>query len=206
MTDNIKFWNKQADRFSKSGNNESKKLVEKSSEYLTSKTNLLDFACGTGQSTILFADVVQFATGLDYSDEMIRLATKNKKENTNFITGSLDHDMLTKNSYDVIVAFNVLHLIADLELVSEQVYKLLKPGGYFVSYSPCITEKKTLTVKLIKILGKLKIFPKVYPLTSEMLINKLMLKGYTKVLSDIKGKTIRNNFLVLKKEVDDDKE
>ena len=201
MSKGIKFWDKQAEKFNKSGDKESRKLVERSIPYLTSETKLLDFACGTGQSTNLFAELVDHATGIDYSEQMIRLASENKKDNTSFLTGSLDHKALEMASFDVVVAFNVLHLIDDVTHISTQIFDLLKPGGFFISYSACVPKKNTIMVKMIKLFSKLGLFPSFYPLTSTRLLNQLMKVGFDKERTEIDLGKIENNFIVLKKEV-----
>lgn len=201
MTDNKTFWNKEAEKFSRSGNKESKRLVEKSLPYLNEKDKLLDFACGTGQSSLLFSDHLHSVVGLDYSEEMIRYANENSKENVTFFSGSLDHSILEVGSFDVIVAFNVLHLMDDLKTVKETFYKALKPGGYFISYSPCMTNKKSVWVWLIQFLSKLKLFPSVFPFTADELIKELSDQNFSLVEESYDGDKIQNAFLVLKKEV-----
>lgn len=203
MKDSKIFWNKQAKKFSESGNETSQKLVKRSKPYLSETCKLLDFACGTGQSTALYADLVSEAIGIDYSHEMIALASNKSKKNLHFLTGSLDHPSLTEGSFDVVTAFNVLHLMKNLDEVLIHIHRLLKPGGYFISYTPCKSEKSTLLVNLIILLGKMGFMPQVYPLTIEQLKNKMHSSGLTPLVTTTEGKGFANVFLVIQKEAID---
>lgn len=200
MSDSKKFWDRQAKRFSESGNNESKKLIEKSKDYLTSQMTLLDFACGTGQSSVLFSEHVNQVVGLDYSEEMIKLASNNHFENIDFVQGTLDHESLKDSSFDVVSAFNILHLVEDIDETIAKISTLIKPNGFFISNTPCIGEKKTMWVKIITALSRIKLFPQVFPLKSDELITKLIKYGFTCECVDIKGDKIKNVFLIMKKE------
>jgi ubiquinone/menaquinone biosynthesis C-methylase UbiE len=201
MSKEKNFWNREAMRFSKSGNQESIKLVQRSIPYINADDRLLDFACGTGQSTLLFSDTAKEAIGLDYSEEMIEYAKLNENPKVSFYCGSFNHPILQAESFDVIVAFNVLHLVKDLDKIQGMFYQALKPGGYFISYTPCLSNTKSLWVRLIELLSKLNLFPQVFPLRSKELIQQLKNKHFTLIHESREGQKIQNLFLVLRKEL-----
>ena len=52
--------------------------------------------------------------------------------------GDLDH--FEPGSFQVICAFNILHLVADRHATLAKIFELLVPGGTFVSSTPCLGE------------------------------------------------------------------
>ena len=61
---------------------------------------------------------------------------------------------LERGSYDVVLAFNILHLLEDAREAVERVFELLKPGGLMVSETPCIGEAGVILRTLLPIIGK----------------------------------------------------
>ena len=47
-------------------------------------------------------------------------------------------------AYDVVLAFNVLHLLPDLDGGLDAVWQALRPGGLFLSKTPCVAEMNPL--------------------------------------------------------------
>lgn len=43
-------------------------------------------------------------------------------------------------TFDVVLGFNVLHLVAVRDAVLQNVCRLLKPGGLFISKTPCLAQ------------------------------------------------------------------
>ena len=70
---------------------------------------------------------------------------------------------LKKKSFDVILAFNLLHLLEDTEAAMKRINELLRPDGLFISKTPCIKESRLLPMlvfvisKVIRI-GNIKCF------------------------------------------------
>ena len=60
-------------------------------------------------------------------------------------------------SYDAVLAFNLLHLILDRPSTLARIHRLLKPGGLFISKTPCLSEMNPLirvAVPLMRFVGK----------------------------------------------------
>jgi 2-polyprenyl-3-methyl-5-hydroxy-6-metoxy-1,4-benzoquinol methylase len=66
---------------------------------------------------------------------------------------------LEKGSYDSVLAWGILHLVDDRNLVVKQIHELLNPGGLVVSATECMAEKKTPITSLLSFLLKIGIFP-----------------------------------------------
>lgn len=59
--------------------------------------------------------------------------------------------------YDAVLAFNLLHLVPDLPATLAQIRRLTRPGGLFVSKTPCLVEMTALirlAVPLLRLIGK----------------------------------------------------
>ena len=60
--------------------------------------------------------------------------------------------------YDAVLAFNVLHLMTDLDDALRQLVKVLRPGGLLISKTACVAEMNPLipylAVPLMRAIGK----------------------------------------------------
>ena len=99
---------------------------------------VLDLGSGSGIDVLLSARRVGptgKAYGLDMTDEMLALATENKRkagaENVEFLKGEIERIQLPDNSADVIISNCVINLSADKDRVLREAFRVLKPGGRF---------------------------------------------------------------------------
>ena len=68
---------------------------------------------------------------------------KKKNRNINFEKATI-FDINEK--YDVVLAFNLLHLLEDPERVIQKIDEILKQGGRFISTTPCMKEQVLLRI------------------------------------------------------------
>jgi arsenite methyltransferase len=99
---------------------------------------VLDLGSGGGIDVLLSAKRVGpsgFAYGLDMTDEMLALAEANKAEagveNVKFLKGHIEAIPLPDHSVDVIISNCVINLSANKDLVLQEAFRVLKPGGRF---------------------------------------------------------------------------
>src|SRR6266404_4636606 len=97
---------------------------------------VLDLGSGGGIDVLLSARRVGptgKAYGLDMTDEMLALASKNQKksglENVEFLKGEIEHIPLPANSVNVIISNCAINLSADKDRVFAEAFRVLKPGG-----------------------------------------------------------------------------
>ena len=57
--------------------------------------------------------------------------------------------MFGKGAYDAVLAFNLLHLVDDLDRAIAVAVQSLKPGGLLISKTPCISEMNPLVPRLL---------------------------------------------------------
>jgi ubiquinone/menaquinone biosynthesis C-methylase UbiE len=97
----------------------------------------------------------------DVSSEMIAIArekaTAQACQNVEFSAATVERAPGSDGTYDAVLAFNLLHLIADLPSALAHVHRLLKPGGLFISKTPCLSEMNLfirLAVPVMRLVGK----------------------------------------------------
>jgi arsenite methyltransferase len=97
---------------------------------------VLDLGSGGGIDVILSARRVGpsgRAFGLDMTDEMLELATRNAAEagvtNVEFIRGTIESVPLPSASIDVVISNCVINLAADKAAVLREIGRVLRPGG-----------------------------------------------------------------------------
>ncbi len=97
---------------------------------------VLDLGSGGGIDVLLAARLVSphgFVYGLDMTDEMINLATRNAEKagvtNVHFIKGEIEDIPLPDASVDVIISNCVLNLVPDKARAFREIWRVLRPGG-----------------------------------------------------------------------------
>ncbi len=92
---------------------------------------VLDYGCGSADNTVLLAQRGGHVSGVDISPDLISVGAKRMAQHglkADFHVGSA-HDLpLESNSFDVVFGMAILHHL-DLGLASQEVHRVLKPGG-----------------------------------------------------------------------------
>jgi ubiquinone/menaquinone biosynthesis C-methylase UbiE len=166
MTANAAFWDGVAEKYSKQpvanpGAFEAKIAITKS--HMKPTDVVLDIGCGTGSLALRLAGSAAQIHGLDLSSEMIRIANGKAEAgsvgNVAFHVGPFDETFgaFGPESLDGICAYSILHLVEDRPAALEQIYRLLKPGGFFISSTVCLGES---WVPYGAIIGVMRLFGK----------------------------------------------
>ena len=143
------------------------KSRENTKKYLNGSNIVLDYGCGTGTTSCEIANLVKEIHAIDISSKMIEIAKRkavaSKVENINFVQTDIFDKRYKKESFDVILAFNMLHTVIDPQVVMRRIYELLKPEGLFISVTPCLREKMAflvnIQIQLVRILCKIGVIP-----------------------------------------------
>jgi 2-polyprenyl-3-methyl-5-hydroxy-6-metoxy-1,4-benzoquinol methylase len=132
--------------------------------YINISDVVLDFGCATGTVACSITDNVNEMHGIDISSKMIQIAQERaierKIENIYFSQSTIFDKKYKKNSFNVILAFSILHLLVDTEKIMQRINELLKPGGFFISLTPCLGEKAFLRTFLL-LVHKIGILPSI---------------------------------------------
>jgi len=150
--------------------------------YLRPDMEVLEFGCGTGSTAITHAPFVKHIQAIDISSKMIEIARgKAEAGNLNNVTfKQLDIEELSvpDQTFDAVLGLSILHLVKNREQVISKVHKMLKPGGIFVTSTPCLGD----TMKFLKVIAPIgKIFglmPLVKVFTTKELENSLTNAGF----------------------------
>ncbi|MFH1526570.1 MAG: class I SAM-dependent methyltransferase [Bacteroidota bacterium] len=200
-----KFWDRTASSYDKEEKKDEKiylQLIEKSKVYLKLTDFVLDFGCGTGLVSNEIANSARKIHAIDLSSKMIDIA-KNKAEkreifNIEYMHSTIFDSRLKKGTFDIILAFYVLHLVEDTQAVIQRINELLKPGGFIISATPCMGEKLLLS-RIFSIFSKVGIVPRIKSFKLYDLEQSLTDANFTIVEDDKLVGTSNQYFTVAKK-------
>lgn len=164
------FWDKASDNYDRTESRFEyihRKSRENAKKYLKPSDLVLDFGCGTGTAACEFADSVKEIHGIDISSKMIEFskgkAVFSKVENVKFTRTDIFDERFIRESFDVVLAFNMLHTVPAPQKVVKRINELLKPDGLFISVTPCLRGKMSFLVnaqiQLVRFLCKVGIIP-----------------------------------------------
>ena len=186
MSESDKFWDRKAEAYAKSSISDDGTYQRKLSEtqtFLTPDMRVLEFGCGTGATAVHHAPHVSHIDAIDISENMLEIgrgrASESNIENITFTRGTLSEFHADTASLDAVLGFNVIHLLPDRQTVLNEVARILKPGGIFVSSTGCLGNSYLRFIKLIVPLGKfLGIMPDVFVLTESELASEVTSAGF----------------------------
>ena len=129
-------YNKVADHFSSTRYAFNWSRVAEAIKKMQIKTgsNLLDLGCGNGRVIDILKSTGVNYTGLDISEELIKLAQE-KYPKEKFIVGDLLGTPFGDSEFDYVLSLATLHHIPSEELrlkALEEVHRILKPSGTFL--------------------------------------------------------------------------
>ncbi|WP_342078010.1 methyltransferase domain-containing protein [Yoonia sp. SS1-5] len=172
------FWDKIAPKYAKSPVTDQASYdytLGRTRSYLQATDRVLELGCGTGSTALLLAPAVTHILATDISGAMIEIARDKAREaNIANITFARTDDATPEPPYDVIMAFNLFHLLDDMQQTFAQTHAQLKPGGYFISKTPCLRQLNRnpkswlilvmvkLVIPLMRLFGKapaVRVFP-----------------------------------------------
>lgn len=170
MSKTKKFWDNASKNYDKTEERFQyihHKSRENTKKHLESSNVVLDYGCGTGTTACEIANDVKEIYAIDISTKMIGIskgkAAEKNIENVTFAEGDIFDENLQKESFDRILAFNMLHTIPNPENAVQRINELLKPDGLFISITPCLGDKMSfligLQIRLVEIMCKIGVIP-----------------------------------------------
>lgn len=170
MSKLAEFWDKSADNYDKTEERFERihsQTRENTKKRLKGTEIVLDYGCGTGTTSCEIASFVKEVHAIDISSRMIEIAkdkaAARKIENVDFAQTDIFDDGYEEESFDVVLAFNMLHTVPDPQRVVQRTIELLKPGGLFISATPCLRSRMSFLVSLqivvMRVLLKIGVIP-----------------------------------------------
>ena len=185
MKDQAKFWDWMAARYARQPIADEEAYREKLSRtrhYFTPGCRVLEFGCGTGSTAIAHAPYAGHIHATDISANMLAIAASKASgqglANISFEQATLAELDVESGDWDVVLGMSVLHLVPDMPGAIKLVYGLLKPGGVFVSSTPCIADMSTLFRFLAPLFRGLPFLPSVAAFSREELEAGLEYAGF----------------------------
>ena len=176
-------------------------------ELLGPDASVLEIGCGTGSTALTLSLFTGPYLATDIAPRMIALAKQRQaaspRPNLRFMVEDADataSDMA--GPFDAVLAFNLLHLLTDLDRALAAVAATLRPGGLFISKTACVAEMNPLVphliVPLMRALGRA---PALLCLNESGLVRALAGSGLDVIAIERHGSTRRDirAFIVARK-------
>ena len=164
MTTDAQFWNKIARRYAANPVKDMssyEQTLERAGSYLHADDSVLELGCGTATTALLLAPQVTQYTATDIADEMIAIgrekAVNQGASNVELVTATSDDARFSDGSRDAVLAFNLFHLVDDMDATLDMAHAALKPGGCLISKTVCLGEASffvPLMVRAMQMVGK----------------------------------------------------
>jgi 2-polyprenyl-3-methyl-5-hydroxy-6-metoxy-1,4-benzoquinol methylase len=167
MNKSEKFWDKMANNYDREEIKDKQthiNIIINTKKFLKNSDTVLDYGCGTGLISNEIADNVKVIHAVDTSSRMIEIAI-NKSDghhlkNIDYAHSTIFDERYKRASFDVILGFYILHLLEDTPRVMQRINEILKPGGLFISATPCLGKKTFLSI-LVSLISKIGLIPNI---------------------------------------------
>lgn len=119
---------------------------------LSPQDEVLEIGCGTGTTALRLAPGTGRYLATDLSEQMLGIARERQSAQPvpqlQFARAGAGQHAGEAGRFDAVLAFNVLHLLPDLDLTLRAIGGALKPGGIVISKTPCLAEMNPLIPRL----------------------------------------------------------
>jgi len=204
VKDDAKFWDRVSRTYDKNDKADETylKMLEVMKRYLKETDTLLDFGCATGSISIDLSDSVRKVIGIDISPEMIKLAKEKAErlqvENVYFARSTIFDMRHKEETYDAVMAFNILHLLDDPDLAIKRINSLLREGGIFISNTACLSDKGRLIGGMMTLVSKIGLIPDVRKFRVSELKEMIERNGF-KILESLTFEDRHHPFIIARK-------
>ncbi|MBX2868392.1 MAG: class I SAM-dependent methyltransferase [Acidiferrobacterales bacterium] len=142
-----RIWNRVADRYAAkpvAAPDAYRHKLDVTRGYLHENAEVLEIGCGTGSTALAHAPFVKHIRATDFSLRMIEIAEERRAlegvANVDFVCSSVADEIKLDVKVDVVLALNLLHVLADWEHTIEAMYDMIKPGGVCVTSTICLND------------------------------------------------------------------
>ena len=206
MTTNALFWDRIADSYAAQpvkNQTAYEQTLEATRAHLAPTDHVLELGCGTGSTALTLAPDVRKITASDISTKMVAIAEAKRRaakiDTVDFVAAGVGDETLNWQTYDAVLAFNLLHLVGDLEAAVSSVYARIRPGGVFISKSACVGEMNILVRGMIRGMQAFGRAPFVNYVTTQDLENAMRWAGFEILNSRTFDKAPKSRFIVARR-------
>ncbi|MCB9689985.1 MAG: class I SAM-dependent methyltransferase [Alphaproteobacteria bacterium] len=174
-------------------------------QHLGPTTRLLDVGCGTGTIALDLAPSAAEVHGLDLSPGMIDIARRKTAAagvpNVRFHVAPADTlSGFEDGAFQVVSAFNILHLVEEPDVLLASIARVLAPGGVFVTSTPCLggtwLPPYPLMLPVLRWLGRA---PRVTLISPDGLVERVKRAGFVDIEHPDVGCRAPNVFLLARR-------
>lgn len=126
--------------------------LERAQTLLQADHEVLEIGCGTGTTALRLAPGTRRMLATDVSLGMVSIAREKWSAQPvpqlSFALADADEPSFGQATFDVALAFSVLHLVTDLDATLASLSRALRPGGLLISKTPCVAEMNPLITRL----------------------------------------------------------
>ncbi|MEL6201990.1 MAG: class I SAM-dependent methyltransferase [Pseudomonadota bacterium] len=151
-----RFWDRHAPKYAKSKISDLKgyeRSLDRTRDYLTNDQNVLEIGCGTGKTAIAHAPYAGHVTGTDIADGMVEIAREKAADggslNVDFLPAPADDLGFPAATFDLAMSHNLYHLVDDVDAALAEAHRVTKPGGIFITKTPCLGEMNVVMRRLV---------------------------------------------------------
>lgn len=132
-----------------------KEMCNKVASFIDSDDCVLECACGAGMISMVIAQKAKTLIATDYSKSMLNQTKKNcsKYSNVKFESSNIMDLKYESNSFDKVVAGNVIHLLDEPYEAIEELLRVCKIGGKVII--PTYVNNKEKSSRAVKVWHKL---------------------------------------------------
>ncbi|MFL4469783.1 class I SAM-dependent methyltransferase [Tateyamaria armeniaca] len=145
MKSNPDFWTKIAEKYAASPISDVpayEATMDRVVAHMPDGARVLELGCGTGSTALRLAPHAHSIIATDFSQGMITQAkARPGADNVQFLCADVFDPALEDGVFDVVMGFNLFHLVPDTPAAMARIHDLLAPGGLFISKSVCLGER-----------------------------------------------------------------
>ena len=200
------FWDRRAAKYARKPVPDQaayQRTLERVRAYLGPDHSVLEVGCGTGTTALELAASARRIVATDYSAEMIAIATEKARaravSNVEFRSCALDDAALAGQAFDVVIAMNLLHLLEAVPQELQRLHALVRPGGLFISKTPCLGDQGLALRLVIPVLQAVGAAPRVSFVSERSLTADIVAVGFAVEETGMYPLKSRSLFVVARK-------
>jgi ubiquinone/menaquinone biosynthesis C-methylase UbiE len=140
------FWDRASRKYARSRISDPtgyERTLERTRVHLQPEYSVLELGCGTGTTALRLA----------VSGGMIAIANEKFAVEPipalSFRTATAEELVHEESRFDAVLGFNYLHMVRDVPDTLRSIHALLKPGGLYISKTPCLGDMNPLIPLLL---------------------------------------------------------
>lgn len=165
IASDARFWDKTSRKYAKAAISDLagyERTLDRTRTLLRPDARVLELGCGTGTTALRLATAVTSYLATDVSPAMTAIAEEKRAADPvrglAFRAATAEALAGEPVQYDAVLGFNYLHLVRDLPGTLRSIHGLLKPGGLFISKTPCLGNMNALIrlvlLPVMRVIGK----------------------------------------------------